>query len=105
MPKNIKKICTKCLDMYKVKTTSRYKKDLKYIQDNRELIYEIDTIVTLLAEDDAPLPEKYKDHSLKGQYAEFRECHIRPNWLLVYQKTKKDLILLLIATGTHSYIS
>jgi len=91
--------------MYKVKTTSRYKKDLKYIQDNRELIYEIDTIVTLLAEDDAPLPEKYKDHSLKGQYAEFRECHIRPNWLLVYQKTKKDLILLLIATGTHSYIS
>ena len=50
--------------MYKVKTTSKYKKDLKHIQANRNLVEEIDTIVTLLAADDTPLPEKHKDHPL-----------------------------------------
>ena len=90
--------------MYKVKITRKYKKDLKHIQDNRKLVEEIDTVVTLLAADDTPLPEKYKDFPLKGTFAEFRECHIRPDWLLVYQKNIKELILLLVGTGTHSHL-
>jgi mRNA interferase YafQ len=90
--------------MYKVTSTNQYQKDLKRIVSNPKLVKEINVVVRLLAADDTPLPEKYKDHQLKGQFAKFRECHIRPDWLLIYKKTKKDLILLLIGTGSHSHI-
>jgi mRNA interferase YafQ len=90
--------------MYEVAETNQYKKDLKRIASKPELVKAINFVVRLLAENDIPLPEKYKDHQLKGKFAEFRECHIYPDWLLVYKKTKKDLILLLIGTGTHSHI-
>jgi mRNA interferase YafQ len=90
--------------MYNVHTTKKYDKDFKRIVSNNNLIAELETVIVLLATDDKPLPEKYNDHQLKGQFAEFRECHIRPDWLLVYKKTKKDLILALVRTGTHSHI-
>ena len=90
--------------MYEVTETKRYKKDLKRVASQHKLVGEINAVVRLLSESDIPLPENYKDHQLKGQFAEFRECHIRPDWLLVYKKTKNDLILLLIGTGTHSHI-
>ncbi|WP_081690294.1 type II toxin-antitoxin system YafQ family toxin [Leptotrichia hofstadii] len=48
------------------------------------------------------LPEKNKDHSLIGDYVGHRECHIAPDWLLIYKITEKGLILLLTDTGTHS---
>lgn len=48
------------------------------------------------------LEEKYKDHLLTGDYGGFRECHITPDWLLVYQIREKELLLLLSRTGTHS---
>ena len=88
--------------MYSIYRTSRYRKDLKTIAYDKKLIDEIGVVVDLLSENDTPLLEKYKDHQLKGNYAEFRECHIRPDWLLIYKKTKKELILLLVRTGTHS---
>ena len=88
--------------MYSIYRTSRYRKDLKTIAYDKKLIDEIGVIVALLSESDMPLPEKYKDHQLKGNHAEFRECHIRPDWLLIYKKTKKDLVLMLVRTGTHS---
>ena len=88
--------------MYSIYRTSRYRKDLKTIANNKKLVDEIGVVVALLSENDTPLPEKYKDHQLKGRFVEFRECHVRPNWLLVYKKTKDDLILALIRTGTHS---
>ena len=90
--------------MYKVKNTGKYKKDLKRIAANTALVKEINTVVRLLSTDDTPLPEIYKDHPLKGQLAGFRECHVRPDWLLVYKKTKEELILLLVGTGTHSHL-
>jgi mRNA interferase YafQ len=49
-----------------------------------------------------PLPPKYRDHSLKGNLRGFRECHIEPDWLLVYQVIEDELILLATATGSHS---
>jgi mRNA interferase YafQ len=49
-----------------------------------------------------PLPEKCRDHSLEGNYKDFRECHINPDWLLIYQVDKDKLILTLARTGTHS---
>jgi mRNA interferase YafQ len=88
--------------MYSICSTSRYRKDLKSIAYDKKLVDEIGVVVALLSENDFSLPEKYKDHQLKGRFADFRECHVRPNWLLVYKKTKEELILALIRTGTHS---
>ena len=90
--------------MYKITTTKKYEKDLKRIVFQPDLIDEIDTVVSLLSANDTPLPKKYKDHGLQGQYAAYRECHIRPDWLFVYKKEKTDLILILVRTGTHSQL-
>ena len=49
-----------------------------------------------------PLPEKYRDHALSGNYADFRECHILPDWLLIYKVEEDILILTLTRTGSHS---
>lgn len=52
-----------------------------------------------------PLPLKNNDHNLKGNYSDFRKCHITPDWLLIYKIEKiekNELILSLIKTGTHS---
>lgn len=48
------------------------------------------------------LDEKYRDHELTGNYRNFRECHIEPDWLLIYRIEKGELILALVRTGTHS---
>jgi mRNA interferase YafQ len=88
--------------MYVIKYTSKYKKDYKRIKSDNTLKKKINEVVRLLSENDIPLPEKYNDHQLKGAFANFRECHIQPDWLLVYKKTQKDLILMLVRTGTHS---
>jgi mRNA interferase YafQ len=62
---------------------------------------ELDEIVKLLSEE-IPLPAKNKDHSLKGKFMGFRECHIRPDWLLIYRIDKQALQLVLTRTGAHS---
>jgi mRNA interferase YafQ len=90
--------------MYKITTTNKYDKDLKCIIFQPKLIEEIDTVVSLLSTNDTPFPKKYNDHALKGKYATYRECHIRPDWLLIYKKTKTNLILVLVRTGTHSQL-
>lgn len=48
------------------------------------------------------LPHKYQDHPLNGNYAGYRECHISPDWLLIYAKYDEELILVLLRTGSHS---
>lgn len=50
------------------------------------------------------LPEKNKDHQLKGEWKEFRECHIEPDWLLIYRIEETELILYATATGSHTYL-
>lgn len=50
------------------------------------------------------LPEQYKDHELSGNFKGKRECHLQPDWLLMYQYNKNELVLLLIRTGSHSEI-
>lgn len=49
-----------------------------------------------------PLPDKYRDHKLSGDYKGYRECHIAPDWLLVYKTDRSNLILVLARTGSHS---
>jgi mRNA interferase YafQ len=90
--------------MYDIRRTKKFDKDLKRISHERKLIEEIKKVVDLLSANDDPLSAKYNDHQLKGKYAAFRECHVRPDWLLVYQKNKDELILLLTRTNTHSEI-
>ena len=58
-------------------------------------------VITML-QNDIPLEEKYRDHELKGKYQGFRECHIQPDWLLIYLKENDVLTLTLVDTGTHA---
>lgn len=67
-------------------------------------IEEINDVIAMLA-NDMPLPPKYRDHTLSGNWKGFRDCHIQPDWLLIYKKQDSDDgcgILRLEATGTHS---
>ena len=81
--------------------SSQFKKDFKKASKNPYWKKEdILQVVELLAKD-IPLPERFKDHVLIGNYAHCRECHIKPDWLLIYSKEGED-ILNLIRTGTHS---
>lgn len=61
----------------------------------------LETVVELLL-DGQTLPEKYRDHQLTGNWKGYRECHIEPDWLLVYKIYESKLILSLVRTGTHS---
>lgn len=86
---------------YTIKPTTKFQKDLKRIQKrgyNLELLTEIIKIIANGEE----LPIKYRDHNLSGNYSMCRECHITPDWLLIYELTENDLILYLTRTGTHS---
>jgi len=86
---------------YKLTLTSAFKKDLKRISRQPKNLVELKTIVELIASDQ-PLEQKYHDHQLTGNLKDFRECHIRPDWLLIYQKIQDKLILVLSRTGSHS---
>lgn len=86
---------------FSLKLTKRYLRDLKRARKrgmDESLLNEI--IGKLL--DDVPLPEKNRDHQLHGDYEGYRECHITPNWLLIYVKDTDIKIISLSRTGTHS---
>ena len=87
--------------MLNIVLSNRFKKDLKIISKRNYNLDLLDEVVSTLAEQ-KPLPEKNKDHPLTGDYIGFRECHIQPDWLLVYRVEDEDLILFLSRTGTHS---
>lgn len=61
----------------------------------------LNKVITMLAEEQ-PLPAKYREHSLTGNYKGFLECHVEPDWLLIYERRNEELVLLLYRTGTHS---
>ena len=81
--------------------TGKFKRDLKAVARRGyrlELLTE--TVGTLSAQ--RPLPEKNRDHVMSGNYIGYRECHIAPDWLLIYQVDEEKSKLYLIRTGTHS---
>lgn len=86
---------------YKIKFTSRFKKDLKQAKKQGKDIEKLFDVIEKIAKDEA-LDEKYRDHSLVGNYKGTRECHIEPNFLLIYEKIEGVLILSLVRTGSHS---
>jgi mRNA interferase YafQ len=87
--------------MYKIAASTRFKRDLKLVIKRGYNISLLENVVSKLAAGEA-LDEKYNDHPLKGNYIGYRECHITPDWLLIYEIDNGELILLLTRTGTHS---
>lgn len=86
---------------YNVRPTTKFQRDLKRVQRRGYDISLLTAVIKKLA-DGKPLPEKNKDHNLSGDYSCCRECHITPDWLLIYELSDGDLILYLTRTGTHS---
>lgn len=86
---------------YMIKPTSKFQKDLKKVQKRGYDLSLLSDIIKKLSNGEQ-LPEKNKDHDLKGDYIGCRECHITPDWLLVYKISDNNLILYLTRTGTHS---
>lgn len=81
--------------------SNQFKKDLKLAKKRGLKISRLQEVVNMLA-NQQPLDEKYRDHNLSGNYTGFRECHIEPDWLLVYCIDNGELELFLFRTGTHS---
>ena len=79
--------------------TNQFKKDLKLTKKRGKNLTKLDTIITLLQEEKPLLPKNH-NHKLEGDYADHWECHIEPDWLLIYFKTRKTLTL--VRTGSHS---
>ena len=81
--------------------TTRFKRDYKLAMKRHLNIELLDDMIRTLARGDT-LPGKHKDHELSGEWAGYRECHIQPDWLLVYRIDDDVLVLTLARTGTHS---
>lgn len=77
------------------------KKDAKLMQKRGKDMTKLVAVLDLLASGE-PMPPKYKDHQLTGNLHDFRECHIEPDWLLMYQIFDNELILSATATGSHA---
>jgi mRNA interferase YafQ len=86
---------------YEIERTSQFKKDFKLALKRNCNIEKLKTAVTILANGEC-LPEEYLDHPLRGNYSGYRECHIEPDWLLIYKITENVLLLTLYRTGSHS---
>lgn len=89
--------------MLTIKYQTAFKKDYKRIKRRGYNTALLETVIGILA-DGKELPAEYKDHALIGDYKGCRECHIAPDWLLVYEIVERDLLLYLTRTGTHSDI-
>ena len=86
---------------YKIVMSSRFSKDLKIISKRGYDLEKIKYVINELANGNE-LDPKYKDHQLQGGYSGKRECHILPDWLLIYEIRDDELLLYLVRTGTHS---
>ena len=87
--------------MYAIKPTTKFQKDVKRMKKRGYDISLLEDVIKKLAAGEK-LPKQNKDHSLAGNFAGSRECHIAPDWLLIYELYNENLILYLTRTGTHS---
>jgi mRNA interferase YafQ len=86
---------------YEIKPSKVFQKDLKRIQRRGYDMALITDVIKVLASG-KPLPPRNRDHMLSGNFSGCRECHIAPDWLLIYEVTEDKLILYLTRTGSHS---
>ena len=87
--------------MYNLRFTTRIKRNIKLMKKRGKDLEKLKTVLNLLQQG-IELPAKYKDHALTGNYSGCRECHIEPDWLLVYEIINEELIIVLLTTGSHS---
>lgn len=86
---------------YEIVPSNQFRKDLKLAVKRGYDINKIKEVIVKLANGDI-LEAKFRDHFLLGDYSGYRECHIQPDWLLIYKIDNEQLILFLTRTGTHS---
>lgn len=87
--------------MYKIVYTNRMKKDVKLMKKCGKDMKKLVNVLSMLADGNS-LPAQYRDHSLTGNLQDFRECHLEPDWLLMYQIYEDVLTLSATATGSHA---
>ena len=87
--------------MLDIVLSNTFKKDLKLTAKRGYNLDLLNTVIEKLANQET-LEDKYRDHALTGNYSGFRECHIQPDWLLIYRINNDELFLFLSRTGTHS---
>ncbi len=85
--------------MRSIRRTSQFKKDIKRAERRRKDLNKFKKVIEKLVQGE-PLEARYKDHVLVGGYKGTRECHLEPDWLLIYEQTEEELVL--IRTGTHA---
>ena len=88
---------------YEIRFSSQFKKDLKLAKKQNRNINKLYEVIYLLA-DGKKLDEKYRDHALGGNFKGTRECHIEPDWILIYEIFETVLVLMLNRIGSHSDI-
>lgn len=87
--------------MYQIVYTNRMKRDVRHAKKRGKDLTRLIDVLALL-QSGKSLPDKFRDHALGGNLRDFRECHIEPDWLLMYQIFEERLILSAAATGTHA---
>jgi len=87
--------------MLTLKTTEQFRKDYKLLKKRGYNLDLVEEVLQVLLEE-KPLAEKHRDHALAGNYTGFRECHILPDWLLIYRIDSGMLLLVASRTGTHA---
>ena len=86
---------------YEVKFTNVFKNDIKRAKKQKKSLEKLYTVIETLANGEKP-EAKYRDHGLSGIYAGVRECHIEPDWLMIYEIVDEVLVLMLYRLGSHS---
>ena len=86
--------------MLQIVISNKCKKDLKRAKKRGLDLDEFFAVVDMLQHQEA-LPARYRDHTLTADRAGLRDCHIRPNWVLIYEVREVELVLLLVETGSH----
>jgi len=89
------------MSKYALRYTTLFKKQRKLLIKRGYDITQLDGVIAMLANGET-LPEKHRDHALTGNHKGQRDCHIRPDWLLIYERNDGVLTLLLCETGTHA---
>jgi mRNA interferase YafQ len=87
--------------VYKPVYSNRFKKDVQLALKRGKRLDKLSTVIEILCAGN-PLPGHYKDHPLAGNYSEFRDCHIEPDWIMIYRIERCQLQLVLARTGTHA---
>jgi mRNA interferase YafQ len=86
---------------YKLHPTTRFKKCVRLLHKQGEDLSKLERVIDILATGKA-LPETCRDHKLVGNRKDYRECHIEPDWLLIYRRRDDALVLTLSETGSHA---